>query len=65
VSFLLVLISNGVKVLHMVAKSNPKIILDIATGTGDLAILMAQTKEKKIGLDISAGMLEVGVKENC
>jgi demethylmenaquinone methyltransferase/2-methoxy-6-polyprenyl-1,4-benzoquinol methylase len=29
-------------------KSNPKIILDIATGTGDLAILMAQTKEKKI-----------------
>jgi demethylmenaquinone methyltransferase/2-methoxy-6-polyprenyl-1,4-benzoquinol methylase len=34
------------------------------TGTGDLAILMAQTKaEKIIGLDIPAGMLEVGVKK--
>ena len=49
------------KVLRIVAKSNPKTILDIATGTGDLAILMAQTKaDKIIGLDISAGMLEVG-----
>jgi demethylmenaquinone methyltransferase/2-methoxy-6-polyprenyl-1,4-benzoquinol methylase len=52
------------KVLQLVAKSNPKIILDIATGTGDLAILMTQTKaEKIIGLDISAGMLEVGKKK--
>ena len=52
------------KVLQMVSKSNPKIILDIATGTGDLAILMAQTNaEKIIGLDISAGMLEVGEKK--
>jgi demethylmenaquinone methyltransferase / 2-methoxy-6-polyprenyl-1,4-benzoquinol methylase len=52
------------KVLQMVAKSNPKTILDIATGTGDLAILMAQTKaDKIIGLDISAGMLEVGVQK--
>lgn len=49
------------KVLQIVAESNPNIILDIATGTGDLAILMTQTKaEKIIGLDISVGMLEVG-----
>lgn len=52
------------KVLQIIAKSNPKNILDIATGTGDLAILMAQTNaEKIIGLDISAGMLEVGKKK--
>lgn len=52
------------KVLQMVAKTNPNIILDIATGTGDLAILMTQTNAKKIiGLDISAGMLEVGNKK--
>ena len=53
------------KVLQIVAQSNPKIILDIATGTGDLDILMTQTKaEKIIGLDISAVMLEVGQKKN-
>lgn len=49
------------KVLQLVADKNPKTVLDIATGTGDLAILMTKTSaEKIIGLDISAGMLEVG-----
>ncbi|MFH6992223.1 bifunctional demethylmenaquinone methyltransferase/2-methoxy-6-polyprenyl-1,4-benzoquinol methylase UbiE [Flavobacterium sp. FlaQc-48] len=52
------------KVLKIVSDTKPKIILDIATGTGDLAILMTQTNaEKIIGLDISAGMLEVGKKK--
>ena len=52
------------KVLEIVSKANPNTILDIATGTGDLAILMAQTKASQIiGLDISAGMLEVGEKK--
>jgi demethylmenaquinone methyltransferase/2-methoxy-6-polyprenyl-1,4-benzoquinol methylase len=52
------------KVLSIVQAKNPTTILDIATGTGDLAILLSKTKaEKIIGLDISAGMLEVGKKK--
>ena len=52
------------KVLQMVTDKNPESILDIATGTGDLAILMAQTNAQKIvGLDISNGMLDVGRKK--
>jgi demethylmenaquinone methyltransferase/2-methoxy-6-polyprenyl-1,4-benzoquinol methylase len=52
------------KVLQLVAAKNPDTILDIATGTGDLAILMAKTNAKNIiGLDISSGMLEVGKKK--
>ena len=52
------------KVLALVAAKNPQTILDIATGTGDLAILMTNTSATKIiGLDISDGMLEVGRKK--
>lgn len=49
------------KVLKLVTAAKPDAILDVATGTGDLAILMAETGATKItGLDISTGMLEVG-----
>ncbi|MBT8188777.1 MAG: bifunctional demethylmenaquinone methyltransferase/2-methoxy-6-polyprenyl-1,4-benzoquinol methylase UbiE [Croceitalea sp.] len=49
------------RVVRLVAAKNPKNILDIATGTGDLAINMVATgADKIIGLDISQGMLEVG-----
>jgi demethylmenaquinone methyltransferase/2-methoxy-6-polyprenyl-1,4-benzoquinol methylase len=49
------------KIVKMVASRNPKVILDVATGTGDLAILLSQIDtEKIVGLDISAGMLEIG-----
>jgi demethylmenaquinone methyltransferase/2-methoxy-6-polyprenyl-1,4-benzoquinol methylase len=49
------------KVVEIVGKNNPKQILDIATGTGDLVLMMASLNPDKIvGLDISSGMLEVG-----
>ncbi|TBX70580.1 bifunctional demethylmenaquinone methyltransferase/2-methoxy-6-polyprenyl-1,4-benzoquinol methylase UbiE [Flavobacterium silvisoli] len=52
------------KVVALVAAKKPETILDIATGTGDLAILMASTSAQKItGLDLSSGMLEVGKKK--
>lgn len=52
------------KVIALVASTNPKNILDIATGTGDLAIQMAGINaEKIVGLDLSEGMLKVGRKK--
>jgi len=49
------------RVVTLLKKKKPSSILDIATGTGDLAIKMVETgAEKIIGLDISPGMLEVG-----
>ena len=52
------------KVLQLVSAKNPKNILDIATGTGDLAIMMATIEGAKVtGIDISAGMLDVGRKK--
>ncbi len=49
------------KVIKIIGKNNPKQLLDIATGTGDLAIMMAALHpDKIIGLDISEGMLAVG-----
>ena len=49
------------KVVKIVKATNPKNVLDIATGTGDLAINLAETNATRIvGLDISSGMLEIG-----
>lgn len=49
------------KVVDIVAQHQPQNILDIATGTGDLAISLAKTSATEIiGLDISEGMLDVG-----
>lgn len=49
------------KVVTTVSATKPQSILDIATGTGDLAIQMAQTNATRIvGLDLSEGMLKVG-----
>lgn len=52
------------KVIELVKSTNPDSLLDIATGTGDLAISMTQTNASRIvGLDISEGMLAVGRKK--
>lgn len=49
------------KVVALVSKIKPNRILDVATGTGDLAINLTKTGASEIvGLDISAGMLAVG-----
>lgn len=53
------------KLIDIIAKEQPKNILDIASGTGDLAIMAAQktTANEIIGVDISKGMLEIGKKK--
>lgn len=49
------------KLIDKVKATQPKYILDVATGTGDLAVALADSDaEKIIGLDLSAGMLQVG-----
>jgi demethylmenaquinone methyltransferase/2-methoxy-6-polyprenyl-1,4-benzoquinol methylase len=53
------------KVVKLVSEINPDSILDIATGTGDLAIKFAETTNasKIVGLDLSEGMLSVAKKK--
>jgi len=49
------------QLIKKVKKHSPKSILDIATGTGDLAIEASKLKPDKIvGIDISEKMLHVG-----
>ncbi len=49
------------RVRKIVDKSNPKKILDVATGTGDLAIELSKINEVEItGVDIALKMLEKG-----
>ena len=52
------------KIVKILKYKNPSTILDVATGTGDLAIAMVKTNAQKIiGLDISKGMLDVGIEK--
>ena len=50
------------KAIKMLAPFRPQTLLDIATGTGDFAILAAKMlrPEKLFGVDISEGMMEIG-----
>ena len=49
------------KAIKILGQNKPKVILDMATGTGDFAIeALKLNPEKVIGVDISKGMLKVG-----
>ena len=49
------------KVVRILEERKPEQVLDVATGTGDLAIAIAELNPGKIiGIDISAKMLEIG-----
>ena len=49
------------KLVRILAAYKPPRVLDVATGTGDLAISIAALKPQKIvGIDISEKMLEIG-----
>ncbi len=51
-------------VVALVKKGKAKKVLDIATGTGDLAIMMAKADIDDVtGLDISPGMLNIGIQK--
>ncbi len=65
--FLNHLLSGGIdilwrkKAIKLLKKTQPKTILDIATGTGDFAIeALALKPDKIVGVDISEGMLSFG-----
>ncbi|HEU0063722.1 MAG TPA: bifunctional demethylmenaquinone methyltransferase/2-methoxy-6-polyprenyl-1,4-benzoquinol methylase UbiE [Flavisolibacter sp.] len=53
------------KAIKRFTKDHPKIILDVATGTADMAIMAQKIllTDKIIGIDISPNMLEIGRKK--
>lgn len=53
------------KAIRQLLPFQPKTILDIATGTGDFAILSVKElrPQRMIGIDISEGMMKIGQKK--
>lgn len=54
------------KAIRILKKENPKLVLDVATGTADFAmeaVRMNLGAERIVGVDISEGMLDVGRKK--
>jgi demethylmenaquinone methyltransferase/2-methoxy-6-polyprenyl-1,4-benzoquinol methylase len=53
------------KAIRLLKKDDPKHILDVATGTADMALMAYKMlrPEQIIGIDISEGMLELGRKK--
>jgi demethylmenaquinone methyltransferase / 2-methoxy-6-polyprenyl-1,4-benzoquinol methylase len=52
------------KLVRILSRYKPETVLDVATGTADLAIAIARLSPRKIvGIDISGKMLEIGRKK--
>lgn len=52
------------KLVDMLKKDRPQLVLDVATGTGDLAIAVQKgTGAEVVGLDLSQQMLNVGIEK--
>lgn len=53
------------KAIRQLLPFKPQVILDIATGTGDFAIMAARMLEpdRLIGADISEGMMQIGLQK--
>ena len=53
------------KAIRLLKKDQPQTILDVATGTGDMAIMACKllNPDRVEGIDISAQMLEIGKKK--
>lgn len=52
------------RLIKLLGRSSPKTILDVATGTGDLALAALRINPEIIkGVDIATGMLEIGRKK--
>ena len=52
------------EIVEIAKKKNPRKILDMATGTADIAIMLSNIKNCEIiGLDISSKMIEIGKRK--
>ena len=52
------------KLVKMLQEDHPKTVLDVATGTGDLALAVEKgTGAQIVGLDLSQKMLDVGIEK--
>lgn len=54
------------RLVKMVAAENPNMIVDVATGTGDVALAIARRmpEAKVVGIDLSEGMLAVAKEKS-
>src|SRR5690348_14261807 len=53
------------RAIRLLKKDNPRQVLDMATGTADMAIMACRILEPELvtGIDLSAQMLEIGKKK--